>query len=77
MRVGVDTARPRPGGNMGGPNERHLLHPLRGRPFQARGLRGLRAQLGEHHATADAVLFAMSDEPVMRFCKYWKFEALD
>jgi len=31
----------------------------------------------EHQATGDSVLFAMSDEPVMRFCKYWKFEALD
>lgn len=31
----------------------------------------------EHHATDDAVLFSMTDEPVMRFCKYWRFEALD
>jgi gentisate 1,2-dioxygenase len=31
----------------------------------------------EHHAAEDAVLFAMTDEPVMRFCKYWRFEALD
>ncbi len=31
----------------------------------------------EHQAGTDAVLFSMTDEPVMRFCKYWRFEALD
>lgn len=31
----------------------------------------------EHRAGADSVLFSMTDEPVMRFCKYWRFEALD
>ncbi len=28
-----------------------------------------------HRATADAELFCMSDEPVMRFAKYYRFEA--
>jgi gentisate 1,2-dioxygenase len=31
----------------------------------------------EHHASEDSVLFSMTDEPVMRFCKYWQFEARD
>jgi len=31
----------------------------------------------EHQASEDAVLFSMTDEPVMRFCRYWQFEALD
>ena len=30
----------------------------------------------EHRADADSVLFAMSDEPLMRFAKYYRFEAL-
>ena len=29
----------------------------------------------EHHATSDSVLFALSDEPLMRFSKYYRFEA--
>jgi gentisate 1,2-dioxygenase len=29
-----------------------------------------------HRAADDAILVSMSDEPVMRFCKYWRFEAL-
>lgn len=28
----------------------------------------------EHRATADAQLFCMSDEPIMRFAKYYRFE---
>jgi len=30
----------------------------------------------EHRADADAVLFAMSDEPLMRFARYYRFESL-
>ncbi|MGE5146351.1 MAG: cupin domain-containing protein [Candidatus Eiseniibacteriota bacterium] len=30
----------------------------------------------EHRATADSVLFAMTDEPLMRFARYYRFEAL-
>jgi gentisate 1,2-dioxygenase len=30
-----------------------------------------------HHAADEAILVSMSDEPVMRFCKYWRFEALE
>jgi gentisate 1,2-dioxygenase len=30
----------------------------------------------EHRAAADAVLFAMTDEPLMRFANYYRFEAL-
>ena len=30
----------------------------------------------EHRAGADSVLFAMSDEPLMRFARYYRFEAL-
>ncbi|HVO13579.1 MAG TPA: cupin domain-containing protein [Alphaproteobacteria bacterium] len=30
----------------------------------------------EHRADADSVLFAMSDEPLMRFAKYYRFESL-
>jgi gentisate 1,2-dioxygenase len=30
----------------------------------------------EHSASQDSVLFSMTDEHVMRFCKYWRFEAL-
>jgi gentisate 1,2-dioxygenase len=30
----------------------------------------------EHRADADAVLFALSDEPLMRFARYYRFEAL-
>ena len=29
----------------------------------------------EHHATSDAVLFDLSNEPLMRFTKYYRFEA--
>lgn len=29
-----------------------------------------------HRASADSLVVSMSDEPVMRFCKYWRFEAL-
>ena len=28
----------------------------------------------EHEASSDAVVFSMSDEPLMRFAKYWRFE---
>ena len=28
----------------------------------------------EHHATADSVVFAMTDEPLMRFANYYRFE---
>ena len=31
----------------------------------------------EHHAKADTILFCMSDEPLMRFAKYYRFEGLD
>lgn len=31
----------------------------------------------EHSASQDSIVFAMTDEYVMRFCKYWRFEALD
>jgi len=31
----------------------------------------------EHTAAEKATVVAMSDEPVMRFCKFWQFEALD
>lgn len=31
----------------------------------------------EHKATSDAVVFSMSDEPLMRFAKYWRFESED
>jgi gentisate 1,2-dioxygenase len=30
----------------------------------------------EHRAESDTVLFAMSDEPLMRFARYYRFEAL-
>jgi len=30
----------------------------------------------EHHATSDAVLFSMSDEQLMRWTRYHRFEAL-
>jgi gentisate 1,2-dioxygenase len=30
-----------------------------------------------HRATSDAQLFAMSDEPLLRFSNYYRFEALD
>jgi gentisate 1,2-dioxygenase len=30
-----------------------------------------------HHATTDAQLFALSDEPLMRFSNYYRFEPLD
>jgi gentisate 1,2-dioxygenase len=30
-----------------------------------------------HRATSDAQLFAMSDEPLLRFSHYYRFEALD
>jgi gentisate 1,2-dioxygenase len=30
----------------------------------------------EHRAGSDAVLFALSDEPLMRFARYYRFEAL-
>jgi gentisate 1,2-dioxygenase len=29
----------------------------------------------EHRAGADATLFALTDEPLMRFCNYYRFEA--
>ncbi len=29
----------------------------------------------EHRAGVDATLFAMSDEPLMRYAKYWRFQA--
>jgi gentisate 1,2-dioxygenase len=29
----------------------------------------------EHTAAADAQLFSMSDEPLMRFCRFYRFEA--
>ena len=29
----------------------------------------------EHKATSDAQLFCMSDEPLMKFARYYKFEA--
>ena len=29
-----------------------------------------------HHAKDDAVLVSQSDEPLQRFCKYWRFETL-
>jgi len=29
----------------------------------------------EHRATADATLFTLTDEPLMRFCSYYRFEA--
>lgn len=28
----------------------------------------------EHRASSDAVVFSMTDEPLMRFAKYWRFE---
>lgn len=30
-----------------------------------------------HHAREDAVLMSQSDEPLQRFCKYWRAETLD
>jgi gentisate 1,2-dioxygenase len=30
-----------------------------------------------HRANADAQLFAMSDEPLLRFANYYRFEAVD
>lgn len=30
----------------------------------------------QHRAAEESLLVSMSDEPVMRFCKYWRFEAL-
>lgn len=30
-----------------------------------------------HRASDDAVLFQMTDEPLMRWCRYWRFEAGD
>jgi gentisate 1,2-dioxygenase len=29
----------------------------------------------EHRASADSTLFTLTDEPLMRFCKYYRFEA--
>jgi len=29
----------------------------------------------EHHATSDALVFEMTDEPLMRFAKYYRFQA--
>ena len=31
----------------------------------------------EHRVSDDAVVMGMTDEPLMRFCKFWRFEALD
>ena len=31
----------------------------------------------EHGAAEDAVLFQMSDEELMRWARYWRFEAID
>jgi gentisate 1,2-dioxygenase len=30
-----------------------------------------------HHATSDAQLFVLSDEPLLRFSNYYRFEAMD
>ena len=42
----------------------------RGDTFVAPTLTGI-----EHRAHADATLFTLTDEPLMRFCNYYRFEA--
>ena len=44
----------------------------RGDTFAAPGWHAI-----SHRATSDAQLFEMSDEPLLRFSNYYRFEALD
>ena len=47
----------------------------RNRGFEQTGL-ALALDALAHRAAVEAIVVSMSDEPVMRFCKYWRFEPL-